>query len=115
MADKEVSSNDRAFLNISRQMRLLENDISGMEAIHRVASRLGNDSYGMGLARKLDLSRPHGEEVQPLVAGVKVLLMDHRDLEARLDKMKDRLERLRELADEYLKGNDIVAARLSKD
>ena len=108
----EMTPNDRAFIKISEELIRKQNDLDALKKLESVASSV-ND-WGRKNLLGLGENRTHSDEIAGLSKIIN-LISNISELRAYQAKVQERVDRLKDMADAYLKGQDIVAHRLMKD
>lgn len=109
----DTTSNDKAFIKVSEEVRRLENSLVVMEAIKKAQSRM--DQYSRGGLRDLNTDKAFTEEIDAWLKVLPYFSDDGTKIEAKIEASKKRLDELRLLQEVYLKGGNILASKLARD
>ena len=108
----EMTPNERAFIKVCEELIRKQNDLDALKKLESAANSI-ND-WGRKNLSGLGDNSTHSDEIAGLSRIVN-LMCNISDLRAYQAKTQERVEQLKDMADTYLKGQDIVAHRLMKD
>lgn len=109
----DPTSNDKAFIKVSEEIRRLENSLVVMEAVKKSLIRM--DQYARGSLRDLNTDKAFTEEIDTWLKVLPFFSDDGTKIEAKIELSKKRLDELRLLQEVYLKGGNILASKLARD
>jgi hypothetical protein len=105
MAD--TTANDQAFIKISKELHCLRNDLAALSAVQY--TNLRNTSL-----KGLRTDAVHSENYKGLGKIIELMSSEVKMREA-LEQLRERIHKLEDLSDVYMRGGDIVAARLAQE
>lgn len=104
--DKDMSSNDRAFIKISKELLCLRNDLACFKALQYINARESNKTFRTSMTNSDEWTG---------LGKIVGLLNDSTKMAQTIKKTEERITRLEELSEVYVKGGDLVAARLAQE
>jgi hypothetical protein len=107
----DITPNDKAYLNIAIQLRRLENDIVILNIIKTMSSR--QDAYMVDQLSNIRTADVYTDKVKALIPMIELLGRGREAINEIIERQTKRRIVLQELADVYLAGGDIVAAKLT--
>lgn len=107
-----LTSNERAFIKVSEELIRKQNDLDVLVKMEGVAS--GVSEWHRKIIGALTQDRVHSEDFQGISKAMG-LLGNIAQIRKSVTATQERIERLKCLADAYMRGEDIIQARLSQD
>jgi hypothetical protein len=108
----DITSNERAFIKISQDLIRRQNDLEMLIKLEAIGNNVSE--YHRRSMSNIDTKRTHSEPFAGLSMAV-ALMSDATKMKAEINKARDAIEKLRSLADAFMRGDDIVQTRLSMD
>jgi hypothetical protein len=108
----DITSNERAFIKISQDLICRQNDLEMLIKLEAIGNNVSE--YHRRSMSNIDTKRTHSEPFAGLSMAV-ALMSDATKMKAEINKARDAIEKLRTLADAFMRGEDIVQTRLSMD
>ena len=107
----EMTKNDEAFIKISSELICLRNDLEALKKLKILKSRMDNWSHKQ--LQGLDPSAVHTQLYQGLSRMI-FLVSQEGSVENEIHRTEQRIVELTTLSTAYLRGEDVVAAKLAK-
>jgi hypothetical protein len=108
----EISSNDRAFIKVSKELQCLRNDAAALEKLSHGFAYMNQSARDTFKAFRGDMV--HSPEWAGLSKAIELLGAAGK-MQEEIKKMRERITHLERLVEAYIKGQDIVATRLAQD
>jgi len=106
----EITTNEKSFIKISEELRRLENSLEIVKAFKAFISRA--DNFAKTQLGNIELDKAFTAEIDAWVT-IFPYISDSTKLIVKIEDMELRIKELCALQDVYLKGGDIVAAKLA--
>lgn len=107
-----MTSNDQAFIIISKELIRRQNDLESLDRLAIISSCI--NQYARDRIVGVCSTREHTETYAGL-SKIIDLLSDSRKLAIERNTIQERIEVLKNLSDTYLRGGNIVIEKLSKE
>jgi hypothetical protein len=108
----ECTANDKAFIKVAEELILKQNDLEALLKLERLAGNV--NEYSRTFLKSGSPDRVHSPEMEGFSKLIH-LVTTPSAIRKEQERISARIESLKDLADAYLKGRDIVATRLAKD
>jgi len=106
-----MTPNERAFITISDELRRLENSLVVMEVLKKTVVRM--DQWTKTNLADVDHNHVFTAEMEGWLKVIPYICDDGSKIREKADTAATRIEELKKLQEVFLKGGNIVAAKLS--
>lgn len=108
-----TETNDRAFITVNQDLLRLRNDLKALQQLESIAGKL--DAWTRDqVTVNLRSDALHSKGWEGMSAAV-VMLSDRTKMRAEINKTLERITSLERLCETYMRGGDIVQAKLAGD